>query len=93
MTDALVNMESSSSSDENNDMTTFSQRPRGRTVKKEFVFLKEKVRSVPRGSVMRTHINEGRVREVAVSPSYTSEQMADHLKANIPSLSSVDFCR
>ena len=82
--------DSSSSSDEN---TVAPYVATAKTWKKQFVFLKSKVKSVPRGSLWKEHENEGIVREVAVSPSSTSTQLAVQLKANIPSLVDVDLTK
>jgi hypothetical protein len=81
---------SSSSSSENEEI---QRPPKGRKVVKEFIFLKSKAQSVPRGALWKLLKEEGRVREMMVSPTFSATQMKNMLRMNLPLLESIDFSR
>ena len=51
------------------------------------------MKAIPRRSRMQVLVNEGRVKDIAFSKRHTTDQMANLLATNIPTLAGVDPMR
>ena len=81
------------STDSESSVENISSQRIVRQMKREFVWLKEKRNSIPRGRDWDLLNREGRVQEITFKLSMDSHQLTERVKEVFPGLSNADFSR